>query len=104
MKQVLQSGAVTTGLKNTAANAKPIVENLKKQFNTVDTQAFKAMGQEIILGSGIQAAVSNTKSTNKIKTIQQTTFLYKAVLKVQNYKSLISVLILQLISSQHTVF
>ena len=63
LKQVLESGAVTTGLKNTAANAKPIVENLKKQFDTVDTQAFKGMGQEIILGSGVQAAVNTTKST-----------------------------------------
>jgi len=66
LKQVLESGAVTTGLKNTAANAKPIVENLKKQFSNIDTQAYKAMGQEIILGSGIQASVNNTKSTNKI--------------------------------------
>ena len=73
LKQVLQSGAVTTGLKNTTANAKPIVENLKKQFNSVDTQAFKAMGQEIILGSGVQAAVNNTKSTNKIKNTLKNT-------------------------------
>ena len=73
LKQVLESGAVQTGLKNTAANAKPIVENLKKQFSNVDTQAFKAMGQEIILGSGVQAAVANTKSTNKIKNTLKTT-------------------------------
>ena len=73
LKQVLDSGAIQTGLKNTAANAKPIVENLKKQFDNVDTQAFKAMGQEIILGSGIQAAVNNTKSTNKIKNTLKTT-------------------------------
>jgi hypothetical protein len=73
LKQVLESGAVTTGLKNTAANAKPIVENLKKQFDTIDTQAFKAMGQEIILGSGIQAATNNTKSTNKIKNTLKNT-------------------------------
>ena len=67
LKQVIDSGAIQTGLKNTAANAKPIVENLKKNFSTVDTQAFKAIGQEIILGSGVQAAAANTKSTNKIK-------------------------------------
>ena len=67
LKQVIDSGAIQTGLKNTAANAKPIIENLKKNFSTVDTQAFKAIGQEIILGSGVQAAVANTKSTNKIK-------------------------------------
>ena len=73
LKQVLDSGAVQTGLKNTAANAKPIVENLKKQFANIDTQAFKAMGQEIILGSGVQAAVTNTKSTNKIKNTLKTT-------------------------------
>ena len=66
IKQVLDSGAIQTGLKNTAANAQPIIENLKKQFNTVDTQAFKGIGQEIILGSGVQAAVNNTKSTNRI--------------------------------------
>ena len=67
LKQVLKSGAVQTGLKNTAANSKPILENLKRQFENVDTQAFKAIGQELILGSGKQASTSNTKSTNKIK-------------------------------------
>ena len=73
IKQVLDSGAVQTGLKNTAANAKPIIENLKKNFSTVDTQAFKAIGQEIVLGSGVQAAVANTKSTNKIKNTLKNT-------------------------------
>ena len=73
LKQVIDSGAIQTGLKNTAANAKPIVENLKKQFSTVDTQAFKAIGQEIILGSGVQAAAANTKSTNKIKNTLKNT-------------------------------
>ena len=69
LKQVLDSGAIQTGLKNNIANAEPIIENLKKKFSTIDTQAFKAMGQEIILGSGVQAAVNNTKSTNKIKNV-----------------------------------
>ena len=73
LKQVLDSGALQTGLKNTAANAKPIVEGLKKQFDNIDTQAFKAIGQEIILGSGVQAAVANTKSTNKIKNTLKNT-------------------------------
>ena len=73
LKQVIDSGAIQTGLKNTAANAKPIIENLKKNFSTVDTQAFKAIGQEIVLGSGVQAAVANTKSTNKIKNTLKNT-------------------------------
>ena len=73
LKQVLDSGAIQTGLKNTAANAKPIVENLKKNFENIDTQAFKGIGQEIILGSGVQAAVANTKSTNKIKNTLKNT-------------------------------
>ena len=73
LKQVLDSGAVQTGLKNTAANAKPIIENLKKNFENIDTQAFKGIGQEIILGSGVQAAVANTKSTNKIKNTLKNT-------------------------------
>ena len=73
IKQVLDSGAIQTGLKNTAENAQPIIENLKKQFNTIDTQAFKGIGQEIILGSGVQAAVANTKSTNKIKNTLKNT-------------------------------
>jgi len=73
LKQVLDSGAVQTGLKNTAANAKPILDNLKKNLENVDTQAFKAIGQEIILGSGVQAAVANTKSTNKIKNTLKNT-------------------------------
>ena len=73
LKQVLDSGAVQTGLKNTAANAKPIIDNLKKNFENIDTQAFKGIGQEIILGSGVQAAVANTKSTNKIKNTLKNT-------------------------------
>ena len=89
LKQVLDSGAVQTGLKNTAANAKPIVENLKKQFSNVDTQAFKAMGQEIILGSGVQAAVANTKSTNKIKnTLKNTLSEFKNSVPKDKFKSL----------------
>ncbi len=73
LKQVLDSGALQTGLKNTAANAKPIVEGLKREFDNIDTQAFKAIGQEIVLGSGVQAAVANTKSTNKIKNTLKNT-------------------------------
>ena len=89
LKQVIDSGAIQTGLKNTAANAKPIVENLKKQFSTVDTQAFKAIGQEIILGSGVQAAAANTKSTNKIKnTLKNTLNEVKNAVPQDKFKGL----------------
>ena len=89
LKQVIDSGAIQTGLKNTAANAKPIVENLKKNFSTVDTQAFKAIGQEIILGSGVQAAAANTKSTNKIKnTLKNTLSEVKNGIPQEKFKGL----------------
>jgi len=89
LKQVLDSGAVQTGLKNTAANAKPIIENLKKNFENVDTQAFKGIGQEIILGSGVQAAVANTKSTNKIKnTLKNTLDEVKTAIPKDKFKGL----------------
>ena len=90
-KQVLDSGALQTGLKNTAANAKPIVEGLKRQFDNIDTQAFKAIGQEIILGSGVQAAVANTKSTNKIKnSLKNTLSEVKNSIPKDKFKSLAS--------------
>ena len=89
LKQVIDSGAVQTGLKNTAANTKPIIENLKKNFSTVDTQAFKAIGQEIILGSGVQAAAANTKSTNKIKgTLKNTLSEVKNAVPQDKFKGL----------------
>ena len=91
LNQVLSSGAVQTGLKNTAENAKPIVENLKKQFSTIDTQAFKGIGQEIILGSGVQAAVNNTKSTNKIKgTLKNSISAVKNSVPKDKFKELAS--------------
>ena len=89
LNQVLNSGALQSGLKNTAANAKPIIENLKKQFENIDTQAFKAIGQEIILGSGIQAAANNTKSTNKIKnTLKNTLSEVKNSIPKDKFKGL----------------
>ena len=89
LKQVIDSGAIQTGLKNTAANTKPIIENLKKNFSTVDTQAFKAIGQEIILGSGVQAAAANTKSTNKIKgTLKNTLSEVKNAVPQDKFKGL----------------
>ena len=91
LNQVLSSGAVQTGLKNTAENAKPIVENLKKQFSTIDTQAFKGIGQEIILGSGVQAAANNTKSTNKIKgTLKNSISAVKNSVPKDKFKELAS--------------
>ena len=89
LNQVLNSGALQSGLKNTAANAKPIIENLKKQFENIDTQAFRAIGQEIILGSGIQAAANNTKSTNKIKnTLKNTLSEVKNSIPKDKFKGL----------------
>ena len=89
LNQVLNSGALQSGLKNTAANVKPIIENLKKQFENIDTQAFKAIGQEIILGSGVQAAVANTKSTNKIKnTLKNTLSDFKNSIPRDKFKNL----------------
>ncbi|MBO03135.1 MAG: hypothetical protein CMG35_10900, partial [Candidatus Marinimicrobia bacterium] len=64
------SGAASqTGIKGNAQNSRELVESLKKKYAYSDTQAYKGIGQEIILGSGKQAADNNTKSTSKVKNV-----------------------------------
>jgi len=64
------SGAASqTGIKGATANSRELVESLKKKYAYPDTQSFKGIGQEIILGSGVQAAANNTKSTSKVKNV-----------------------------------
>jgi len=63
LSNVLKSGAVQTGLSDT----KEIVEGLKKKYGFPEVQAFKDIGKEVLLASGIAGANNNTKVTNGIK-------------------------------------
>ena len=67
LTNVLNSGAVQTGLKDAAASSEEIIDNLKKQFGSKEVQAFKDIGKEVVLASGIAGANANTKVTNGIK-------------------------------------
>ena len=63
LTNVLKSGAVQTGLSDT----KEIVEGLKKKYGFPEVQAFKDIGKEVVLASGIAQMDNNTKVTNGIK-------------------------------------
>ena len=67
LTNVLNSGAVQTGLKDAAASSEEIIDNLKKQFGSKEVQAFKDIGKEVVLATGIAGANANTKVTNGIK-------------------------------------
>ena len=77
LKQVMEGGATQTGVKNDLNNAaessRKIVESLKKKFQYPDTQAFKAIGQEIIYAQGAGGSESNAKATNQIKNTLKNT-------------------------------
>ena len=73
LQQVLESGAVETGIKNTVENAKPIIQGLQKKLAYIDTQAFKDIGREVVFASGIAAAADNSKATNNIKNALKNT-------------------------------
>ena len=49
LTNVLKSGAVQTGLSDT----KEIVEGLKKKYGFPEVQAFKDIGKEVVLASGV---------------------------------------------------
>ena len=63
LTNVLKSGAVQTGLSDT----KEIVEGLKKKYGFPEVQAFKDIGKEVVLASGVAQMANNTKVTNGIK-------------------------------------
>ena len=67
LSNVLKSGAVQTGLKNTVENSQEIIDNLKNQFGSKEVQAFKDIGKEVVLASGVAQMANNTKVTNGIK-------------------------------------
>ena len=67
LSNVLKSGAVQTGLKNTVENSQEIIDNLKNQFGSKEVQAFKDIGREVVLASGVAQMANNTKVTNNIK-------------------------------------
>ena len=73
LNEVLESGAIETGIKNTIANTKPIIEGLQKKFAYIDTQAFKDIGREVVFASGAAAAADNSKATNNIKNALKNT-------------------------------
>ena len=88
LKDMLDSGAIQTGLKNSADNAKPIIEGLKRQFANIDTQAFSAIGQEIILAQGIAASSSNSKVMNNIKNKVKNALNFKDAVPTEKLKGL----------------
>ena len=73
LNEVLESGAIQTGIKNTISNTKPIIEGLQKKFAYIDTQAFKDIGREVVFASGAAAAADNSKATNNIKNALKNT-------------------------------
>ena len=77
LKQVMEGGATQTGIKNDLNNAaessRKIIDGLKKKFQYPDTQAFKAIGQELIYAQGAGGSESNAKATNQIKNTLKNT-------------------------------
>ena len=77
LKQVMEGGAAQTGIKNdmnnAAESARQITEGLKKKFQYPTTQAFKAIGQEIIYAQGAKSSADNSKATNQIKNTLKNT-------------------------------
>ena len=63
LQNVLNSGKLQTGLNDT----KDIVEGLKRKYGFPEVQAFKDIGKEVVLASGLAGANKNTKVTNGIK-------------------------------------
>ena len=71
------SRPITTGnkndLNNAAESSRKIIDGLKKKFQYPDTQAFKAIGQELIYAQGAGGSESNAKATNQIKNTLKNT-------------------------------
>ena len=44
-----------------------IIEGLKRKYGFPEVQAFKDIGREVLLGSGIEGSNNNSKVTNSIK-------------------------------------
>ena len=63
LTNVINSGKLQTGLNET----KDIVEGLKRKYGFPEVQAFKDIGKEVVLASGLAGANKNTKVTNGIK-------------------------------------
>ena len=63
LQNVLNSGKAQTGLSDT----KDIIEGLKRKYGFPEVQAFKDIGREVLLGSGIEGSNNNSKVTNSIK-------------------------------------
>ena len=63
LQNVINSGKVQTGLSET----KDIIEGLKRKYGFPEVQAFKDIGREVVLASGVAQMANNTKVTNNIK-------------------------------------
>ena len=63
LQNVLNSGKAQTGLSET----KDVIEGLKRKYGFPEVQAFKDIGREVLLGSGIEGSNNNSKVTNSIK-------------------------------------
>ena len=89
LQQVLESGAVETGIKNTVSNAKPIIQGLQKKLAYIDTQAFKDIGREVVFASGAAQAADNSKATNNIKnTLKNTLTEMKSLTVKESFKGI----------------
>ena len=89
LQQVLESGAVETGIKNTVSNAKPIIQGLQKKLAYIDTQAFKDIGREVVFASGAAQSADNSKATNNIKnTLKNTLTEMKSLTVKESFKGI----------------
>ena len=73
LKQVLESGALQTGLNQATAGTTQVIEGLKRKYGYPQTQAFKAIGQEIMFAQGAKGSADNSKATNNIKNTLKNT-------------------------------
>ena len=67
-QNVLNSGELQSGLSQLKNSNKEIINSLKKIVSNEDVQAFKDIGREIVLASGVKGMAENFKMTNGMKT------------------------------------
>ena len=73
LQQVLQSGALQTGLNEATTSATQMLEGLNRKYGYPTAQAFSALGQEIIYAQGTRGAADNAKPMNSIKNTLKNT-------------------------------
>jgi len=89
LKQVLESGALQTGLNQATAGTTQVIEGLKRKYGYPQTQAFKAIGQEIMFAQGAKGSADNSKATNNIKnTLKNTLTEMKSMTFKEKFKGI----------------